>query len=482
MDPAAAKKAKEDLAFFDNLFPIYVDGFRLMGRMQALAKQKGLNEGELRTAVLSKGAVDSIYPKVKDYTSADYDKAMADAELKPMLEQLIDLRRKYAFTFADPRRGENWSAITGDLRDTTAGKPLNDRLDALIRDASIWAWPRQNWYGCCSMTFATPCSDGQRVYVAFPSNQVAAYDLAGKQQWLTWEHPPANQKQDGVIHCRFVPSPLLVAGRLVVNQNGELRVYDAKTGAKVWGLWDPYEKTRDKRDKTRGSRNCRPYPEACSPVAFRLPLGNGTLDVITDGGGNLYRLDDGVVVGKGLPGLYKGASPIAVGDLYIWKSGGDNRPYPLGVCRLKATSRDAVESTALWTDEQAKSGEFMAMVQDGVIYNGNGAWDLLTGTRKYEAKMGSGWNSPILVGGVVIGARGTGLQTAATGAEAGRATFTDEIAKEDPEWERKVYCGMAGTFGNSSFYAQANRVFFRTAGHLWCLGDKAQPQGKRITR
>jgi hypothetical protein len=51
----------------------------------------------------------------------------------------------------------------------------------------------------------------------------------------------------------------------------------------------------------------------------------------------------------------------------------------------------------------------------------------------------------------------------------------DDIATEDPEWGRKVYCGQAKTFGHSSFYAAGHRALFRTAGYLWCLGDPDQP-------
>jgi len=57
----------------------------------------------------------------------------------------------------------------------------------------------------------------------------------------------------------------------------------------------------------------------------------------------------------------------------------------------------------------------------------------------------------------------------------------ENMAALDPEWERRPYCGQhggvysRGLHGHSSWYAAANRLFFRTAGHLWCIGDPAQP-------
>jgi outer membrane protein assembly factor BamB len=468
-----AKEARAELAFFDKLFPVYVDACRDMAKMQSLAKAKGLNPDELKRAVLTLGAVDSIYPAVKEYKSAEYDKALTDAELKPLLESLLALRKAYAFTFTDPRRGDNWSAIEADYRNTTAGRPLIERMKALVTTYDIWPWPLQNWYGCTTMTFATPCSDGKNIYVAFPNNQTACYDLDGNQKWLVWDHPA--QKQDGLLHTRFCASPFLVGDALVVNQNAELRVYDAATGTKRWGIWDPYMQSRDKRDKTKGSRPYRPFPEGSSPVLVRLPLEGKTLDLIADGGGNVYRVSDGKVVGAGLPACLKGQTPVAAGDLYLWKSGADSGVYPVGVCRLTAESADKVTWTELWRVRTNGKGECTPMLYGGVVYDGNQAWEAETGKELPTTRMGFSWNSPILAGNYIVGAGGRNVGPFK---EAGKATanvLVDDIDIADPEWSRTVYCGQTGTFGNSSFYASGNRVFFRTAGYLWCIGDPKAP-------
>jgi len=474
MSPEKAKQAKAELAYFDSLFPLYVDSLRAMEKMQALAKTNGFNAEELKNAVLKMGSVDSIYPETKNYKNADVEKALTNPEIKALFDPLVKLRKEYAFNFKDPRPGNNWSAIESDYRNTIAGKPFNLRMDKLITEFDIWPWPRQNWYGCCTMTFATPCSDGRYVYVAFPNNQVACYDLDGVRKWMIWDHPPANQPETGLFHTRFIPSPLLVGDNLVVNQNGDLRVLDKKTGRRVWGVWDPYMKSRNKRDKTIGSRDYRPYPEGCSPVLVRLPVQGKPVEFIADGGGNLYRMTDGKVVCTNMPVSSKGQSPVTVYDLYVWKSGSDSSVWPIGVCRLKAISDDVVECEALWKTNAKSKGQCSPIVYNGAVYTGDQTFELLTGKELPTTRLGQSDVSPIIAGDWIV-ARGGAVGPVNKEGKAISNVLQDDITSVDPEWERKVYCGQCGTFGNCSWYAAGNRLFYRTAGYLWCIGNPQQP-------
>ncbi|MEI7834667.1 MAG: hypothetical protein WCJ56_15890, partial [bacterium] len=199
------------------------------------------------------------------------------------------------------------------------------------------------------------------------------------------------------------------------------------------------------------------------------------LDFIADASKQLYRLSDGKVVCNTIPPTFKGQTPIAVGDLYVWKSGGDHTSYPIGVVRLKVISEDEVECTELWKDTTAQCGEDTGMVYKGVIYNDNGTWDLLTGKRLTTYKSNSSWNSPIVTGDYIVGSRGSRVISLKQAGQITENLLVDDISVVDPEWDRKVYCGQSGTFGNSSWYAAGNRLFFRTEGHLWCIGDKTQP-------
>ncbi len=75
----------------------------------------------------------------------------------------------------------------------------------------------------------------------------------------------------------------------------------------------------------------------------------------------------------------------------------------------------------------------------------------------------------------MVGVGGSGAVPAEQDGPVTNNVIDDDIAKIDPEWDRKVYCGQASANGNSSWYASGNRLFFRTSGHLWCIGDSSQP-------
>lgn len=477
MSPDQAKQAVAERAFFDGLFPVYVDACRKLEALRVLAKAKGFDT-DFKSAVINMGAVSPESPRIKAYKNEVVDKALADPEIKALFDPLVAICRQYGFTFVDPHRGDNWSAIEGDHRNTKAGLALHERMKTMIEAYSIWAWPMQNWYNCTTMTFATPCSDGSHVYVAFANNQVACYDLAGAQKWLVWDQPPAPQKQGGPLHTRFVPSPLLVGDKLVVNQNGELRVYDKATGHKVWGIAEPYAKDRVKGKNGRPFvpyRGTRPHPEACSPVLVRLMLNGKALDFIADGGGQMYRLSDGMIVCTDTPVNSKGQSSAVEGDLYVWKNGSDSGKYMFGVCRMKALAEDKVECTRLWEIQTKGKGECSPMICKGVVYDGQHAFDAESGTPRPTTAMGYSWNSPILAGTWIVGAGGKRVGPADTAGKATDNVLEDTISTDDPDWDRKPYCGQAKAFGNSSWYAAGNRLFFRTPGYLWCIGDKTQP-------
>jgi outer membrane protein assembly factor BamB len=74
----------------------------------------------------------------------------------------------------------------------------------------------------------TPTSDGKRVYAFFTTGVAACYDLEGNRQWI------ARGGGNGSEHGNFA-SPLLCDGRLIVWAN-EMRAYDAQSGAMAWSM------------------------------------------------------------------------------------------------------------------------------------------------------------------------------------------------------------------------------------------------------
>jgi hypothetical protein len=292
------------------------------GKLLALVKSQGIDPmaiciGKGRAAHGSGNEPLELGEPVKPELAEAHTKALADPAIKSEHEAL----RK---EFTEQGYYIVWG-YTDVIRD---GRPSKARALKAWNDfdlpfTDMWGEP---WI---SHTFATPCTDGELIYVTTCNNAVAAVDLTGEIRWLVWERIP--QATSGVfptkMGCRFVASPLLRKGKLVVHQNGLLRAYDSATGKKLWGVYCPGVPS----GKGGSQFPWNPIPQACSPVATSLPLPDGkTLDIIGTGGPALFRLDDGAVVCTNMPMTSKGHTPFFVDDLYIWKTGADNAPVSPG--------------------------------------------------------------------------------------------------------------------------------------------------------
>jgi hypothetical protein len=213
------------------------------------------------------------------------------------------------------------------------------------------------------------------------------------------------------------------------------------------------------------------------------------LHVIGTGGPDLFRLEDGVKVCSGLPMTAKGHTPLLVGDLYLWKTSGDNRPVSRKVFRLTAPSRDTVTFAELWAMERdgGSAGSTDAYF-DGVIYDGSFAVRAATGEVLCKVERGgvpSGEGpSSVVAGNHVIGIDKGRLLAGVRRLDGGpvtRGRFHDTRDRDDDEWFQRYgwWRGGSNTPGpvapNGSPSAQANRLFWRSKGYLWCVGDPAQP-------
>lgn len=93
-------------------------------------------------------------------------------------------------------------------------------------------------HGFSSAASATPCTDGERVYVYANSFGAVAYDFAGKE---IWQRPLPTQK----IQYGSGNSPMLAGGRLIVLRDGNtaeshLLALNPATGATVWDSPRPF--------------------------------------------------------------------------------------------------------------------------------------------------------------------------------------------------------------------------------------------------
>lgn len=88
----------------------------------------------------------------------------------------------------------------------------------------------------------TPCSDGERVYAFFSSNDLVCYDLDGNLMWyrgLAYDYPKAGND------VGMSASPVVTGGVVVVQSESQADSFatgiDAKTGATLWQMERPHK-------------------------------------------------------------------------------------------------------------------------------------------------------------------------------------------------------------------------------------------------
>jgi len=127
------------------------------------------------------------------------------------------------------------------------------------------------------MSGPTVTSDGRNVYVASLPYLVACFDLDGNRQWIRKHEmvPPYNGRESHGMYS----SPLLLDGKLIVYSD-RIFALDAATGKLLWQK--PAENDPNEKDNFEGEGGCY------SPLG--LTMGNEKLLVTAP---NIYRVRDG---------------------------------------------------------------------------------------------------------------------------------------------------------------------------------------------
>jgi hypothetical protein len=264
-------------------------------------------------------------------------------------------------------------------------------------------------------------------------------------------------------------------------------VYDTTDGKKLWEVWGPAEVAKTGKPCRANYFWRRCTAEVGSPLAGHLPLpGGGRLAFTSDGGHRLWRLEDGKLLCSNMGISYTacGCSDILRGDLYAWVTGGDRGECEWkGVSRLKAESKDKVIVEPVWKTSRG-CHLTTPILCDGKFY-AHHEWicQFLSGEQVGSFKgMRFSNNSPIIAGPRIYSFRDGSKKSASvcciaavTGGAASEVTcaYIDHRNMEDGEFA--VNARYVSYMQNSSPSAQANRIFFRSRGMLWCMGDPKQP-------
>lgn len=211
-------------------------------------------------------------------------------------------------------------------------------------------------------TWPSPVSDGTNVYVCTANNYVGCFDRSGKCLWAVCDRdPPALRRAIGRGRDQIgMTSPLLHGDRLIVvggfagGKRHRVRVYDKRTGVKMWER--PGWQARDMGG---------------TPVVVSLEY----LDVVVCPNSWVFRLDDGrLMAGWGIDRaekqpeflprcLHGDQSPVCHGNRVYYvvdgNTGGEKVSHP-GVLaiELESVSRDEIKWRILWHDTSKRHGNY----------------------------------------------------------------------------------------------------------------------------
>ncbi len=267
--------------------------------------------------------------------------------------------KNIAWKIALPGRGLSSPIVIGDKVIVTCGSGFQqDRLHVLCFDAAQGTklWERQFWATGRTMTHqktciasSSPCSDGQRIFALFSSNDIACLDLEGNLQWfrgLSHDFPNCSNS------LGMASSPIVIGDTLIVQAENDADSFS--TGLDVYSGESRWKRGRPKRanwtspsalkDATTGEQlallQASAGVEACNPktgeVIWSYKNGAATIPSLVVAGDTAYVPSHGITAlrhesGQSQPKQLwqvaklepKTASPLVLGkNLYVLNGAG----------------------------------------------------------------------------------------------------------------------------------------------------------------
>ncbi len=401
--------------------------------------------------------------------------------LAPLLSQLAQANAECV----DALNALQATAATSGTQAPPAALAKKQKIEKAIQDHQM-AIDRKRYARWSISGFGeagpTATSDGKRVLVFFATGITACYDLDGNRKWII------GGKGDGTEHGNYA-SPVLCGNRLIVWAKGEMRSYDVETGKQTWKFT---------------------YNSICNDTygsLFRIQVGNELVAGFQSGW--FVRVADGKalwgdsnVFGNGIN------TPIVEGSTLFASVGyggwfGDHPgPYVAGGLRavtIPATTDGgklvssanfktdwAADDLPVDKDKKPYDRDFNAspLYVDGQIYRITMGGGLLvnnaaTGEVVYRKVLTSlstrsqYWTwagasaSPSLAGKYiyVMDNQGTTvvIQPGKEYKEVAKNLIEEGRDGKERDW-------LAQTLANPVF--DGTRMYYRTAGYLYCMGDK----------
>jgi outer membrane protein assembly factor BamB len=314
----------------------------------------------------------------------------------------------------------------------------------------------------------TPTSDGRHVCVFFTTGVAACYDLEGNRQWIT------RGSGGGSEHGNFA-SPLLCGNRLVVWAN-EMRAYDVDTGKLAW---------------TNAAKAFNTYGSL-----FRVEAGGELVAAFQ--WGFFTRVRDGQVIwDKGAFGDSV-STPIVEGDT-IFAHGGypryNDKTKGMKAFKIPASTDTGKLTVAYELKEQWADDEIPVDKQKNPFDRGYVSSPLYVDGLIYQLTQGGGlvvndasngavvyrkvlplqprtqyWNwagcsaSPTLAGKYIYVMDNQGTALVLQPGREYREVARNFLAESKDGKEQAQF--------NSTPIFEGTRMYYRTPGHLCCIGEK----------
>jgi hypothetical protein len=307
----------------------------------------------------------------REFYQSVYHWNVGTPESKALARKLLE---PHGLKLGDDFRNWREYAISGIKKDSAYGRSNSDVLQKLGKRWSdlgkSTGFVGETWrHGlglggglmCVGHAFATPVTDGERIWVATAYGAFACYDLTGKLVWMKWYPGKAGE------FCRNGRSPALYKNLLLSDMTAKLRAMDKDSGELKWShdvddetIMTPVVITVNKTDVLL----------CFNKKAFRLPDGQPLkVEVASDfGHTTLVKTDEPEVTFS-----------FGVGEHCGWTAKGKgDTPSPAGV-RWKLTG-DELTGQVLWSGIDGQpAGPHGIVYHAGKLYFGGLIVEPLTG-------------------------------------------------------------------------------------------------------
>jgi outer membrane protein assembly factor BamB len=341
-----------------------------------------------------------------------------------------------------PGRGLSSPIVVGDkVFITCSSGPEQQSLHVFCFDAKdgkpVWervmrATGRTMSHNKTCVAAPTPCSDGQRIFALFSSNDLFAFDLDGNLLWLrglTYDYSNASNS------LGMSQSPTVIGGTLVIQSENDSESFaagiDVKTGINQWKI---------DRPKAANWTSAVHWKQEGAPALVALQSSKGLLGLDPTSGKQVWDYADGAST---IP-----SSAVGSGVLYAVSHG------------ITALKPDGNSISQLWRNEALNPGTASPLALGEALYIINKAGVLIkaslaNGDEQWKLRLkGPISGSPVAAGHFIYVASERGdFQVIDTTAKEGEVVQTLEL-------KETILCTPA---------IADRAIFIRSDGKLWRL-------------